>query len=83
MSRDDYKLVDTIILNGIVGWCDTHDENDSTIGVKVVQKVKRLNGEVKETVVDSFPFTKEMEEKCGWGRRYDITCSMFKGMLDE
>jgi len=70
MSRDDYKLVDTIILNGIVGWCDTHDENDSTIGVKVVQKVKRLNGEVKETVVDSFPFTKEMEEKCGWGRRY-------------
>lgn len=70
MSRDNYKLVDTIILNGIVGMCDTHDENDSTIGIKVVQKVKRLNGEVKETVVDSFPFTKEMEEKCGWGRRY-------------
>lgn len=70
MSRDDYKLVDTIILNGIVGMCDTHDENDETIGIKVVQKVKRLNGEVKETVVDSFPFTKEMEEKCGWGKRY-------------
>lgn len=70
MGREDYKLVDTIILNGIVVMCDTHDENGSTVGVQVVQRVRRLNGEVKETVVGSFPFTKEMEEKCGWLRRY-------------
>lgn len=69
-SKENYKLVDTIILNGIIGWCDTHDENDQTIGIKVIQKAKRLNGEIKETVVDSFPFTKEMEEKCGWRRKY-------------
>lgn len=63
---ENLELYDTIILNGIVGYCDTHDDNDSTIGVKVVQKVKRLNGDELETVVDSFPFTKEMAEKCGW-----------------
>jgi len=70
MGREDYRLVDTIILNGIVAMCDTHDENGSTVGVQVVQRVRRLNGEVKEKVVGSFPFTKEMEEKCGWLRRY-------------
>ena len=68
--KEEYKLIDTIILNGIVDYCETHDENDETIGVKVVQKVKRLNGEIKETVVDSFPFTKEMQKKCGWYERY-------------
>lgn len=67
---EDMKLVDTIILNGLIGYCDTHDDNSETVGVKVVQKVKRLSGEVAETVVDSFPFTKEMCEKCGWRGRY-------------
>lgn len=67
---ENMNLVDTIILNGVVGYCATHDDNDETIGVKVVQKVKRLNGEVKETVVDSFPLTREMSERCGWRGRY-------------
>lgn len=67
---DNMKLVETIILNGIIGYCDTYDENDETIGVKVIQKVKRLNGEYADTVVDSFPFTKAMEEKCGWRNKY-------------
>ncbi len=67
---ENMKLADTIILNGIIGCCDTHDENSETIGVKVVQKVRRLNGDVVETVVDSFPFTKEMCERCGWLNRY-------------
>lgn len=67
---ENMKLVDTIILNGVIGYCDTDDDNGETIGVKVIQKVKRLNGEVKETVVDSFPFTKEMADKCSWMERY-------------
>lgn len=70
MSREGYELIDTIILNGVIGYCDTDDENRETIGVKRIEKVKRLNGEVKETVVDSFPFTKEMEDKCGWTNNY-------------
>lgn len=69
-NPENMKLVDTIILNGIIGYCETHDDNDETIGIKVVQNVKRLNGEIKETVVDSFPFTKEMSDKCGWCGRY-------------
>ena len=69
-NPENLKLVDTVILNGVVGYCATHDDNDETIGVKVIQKVKRLNGEVKETVVDSFPLTQEMSERCGWRGRY-------------
>lgn len=68
--RENYKLVDTIILHGIVGYCDTGDENDSTIGVKVMELVKRLNGSAEEVVVGEFPFTKRMEEKCGWYNKY-------------
>ena len=75
---ENIKLVDTLILNGIVGYCRTHDDNTETIGVKVVQKVKRLNGKEKETVVDSFPFSKEMHEKCGWRRKY-VSVQMLTG----
>ena len=63
---ENLKLKETIILNGIVGLCQTYDENDETIGVKIIQKVKRLNGTVEDKVVSEFPFTKEMEEKCEW-----------------
>lgn len=70
MSRENYKLVDTIILNGIVGFCPTGDENYETIGIKTINKVKKLNGEIIETTIGSFPFTKEMEDKCGWLGRY-------------
>ena len=58
------KLVETIILNGIIGYCDTYDDNDETIGIKTIKRVKRLNGEYENMIVDSFPFTKEMEDKC-------------------
>jgi hypothetical protein len=68
--HEEMKLVETIILNGIVGLCDTYDENGQTIGIKVIQKVKRLNGEYIDTIVDSFPFTKVMEDKCGWRNKY-------------
>jgi hypothetical protein len=69
-THDNMKLVETIILNGVIGLCDTYDENDETIGIKSVQRVKRLNGEYMDTVVDSFPFTKAMEDKCGWRNKY-------------
>ena len=56
--HEEMKLAETIILNGIIGLCDTYDENGQTIGIKITQKTKRLNGEYIDTVVDSFPFTK-------------------------
>lgn len=69
-NHEKMELVETIILNGIIGMCDTYDENDETIGVKVIQRVKRLNGEYMDTVVDSFPFCQAMEKKCGWINKY-------------
>lgn len=68
--REDYKIIDTIVLNGKIGYCATGGENGETIGVQTIEKTKRLNGEVIENIVGNFPFTKEMEEKCGWRSCY-------------
>lgn len=76
--REGYKIIDTIILNGKIGYCATGDENGETIGVQTIEKTKRLNGEVIENVVANFPFTKEMEEKCDWGNCY-ASIQMFTG----
>lgn len=70
INIEDFKLVDSIILNGKVEYCDTHDEHSSTIGIKMYTTTKKLNGTVIETCVGQFPFSKEMEEKCGWSRKY-------------
>lgn len=67
---DNMKLVDTIILNGIIGDCDTYDDNSYTVGIKSIQRVKRLNGEYAEIITSSFPFTKAMEDKCKWRNKY-------------
>ena len=67
---ENLKLKETIILNGIVGLCRTGDENYETIGVKTIQKVKRLNGTIEDKVVGEFPFTKEMENRCHWMGSY-------------
>lgn len=68
--REGYRLFDTIILNGKIGYCATCDENYRTIGVQTIKKEKRLNGEVIDSIVNDFPFTKEMEYKCDWGNCY-------------
>ena len=43
--KEGYKLEDTIILNGKVGWVNTGDDADSIIGIQNIQKVKRFSGE--------------------------------------
>lgn len=78
MNTSDFKLKETIILNGKIGYVDTHDEADEIIGVKRIEKVRRLDGTYKETVVDSFAFSKEMESKVGW-RNYYASIQMLTG----
>ena len=72
------ELVKTIILNGQIESCMTNDENYSTIGIVVKQKVRRLNGCTEETVVDSFPFSKRMAEECEWLDKY-VNIQMLTG----
>lgn len=36
--REEFELVDTIILNGVIDYCSTNDENTESIGIKVVEK---------------------------------------------
>lgn len=69
-SPENFKLKDTIILNGQIGYVETHDDADEIIGIKRVEKIRRLDGSFKETVVDSFAFSKEMEERVGWRNNY-------------
>lgn len=63
---ENLKLVDTIILNGIVGLCRTHDENYESIGVKEIKKVVTFRGETIVKKDDGFPLTKNMADKIGW-----------------
>lgn len=70
MKREEYNLVNTIILNGIIDYCNTHDDNGETIGIKTLKIVKRLNGESYKEVVGEFPFSKELEERMGWSNKY-------------
>lgn len=65
-SPENLELYKTIVLNGIIGDCRTGDETEWTIGVKVIQKAKRFNGQVVETIIEGFPFTQEMADKCRW-----------------
>lgn len=68
--KEGYKLEDTIILNGKVGWVNTGDDADSIIGIQNIQKVKRFSGEEIVVSNDEFAFSKEMESRCGWHDRY-------------
>jgi hypothetical protein len=69
-KHENMKLVDRIVLNGIVGDVTTGDDNYATLGVKNIAKVITFNGE--EIVVNNggFALTKEMAKKIGWGDYY-------------
>lgn len=70
LGEDKFKLVDTIVLNGKVGYCETGDIAGEVIGVYSIVKVKKLDGTYIEKRGESFPFSKEMEEKVGWLNYY-------------
>lgn len=66
MTPENLELVDTIVLNGIVGMCRTHDENYETIGVKEIKELYTFKGKIIKTENNGFPLTKEMEDRIGW-----------------
>lgn len=68
--KEWYKLEDTIILNGKVGWVNTGDDAESIIGVQNIQKIKRFSGEEIVASNGGFAFSKEMESRCGWLDKY-------------
>lgn len=63
--KEGYKLEDTIILNGKVGWVNTGDDADSIIGIQNIQKVKRFSGEEIVVSNDGFAFSKEWKVDAG------------------
>lgn len=60
------KLLDTIVLNGLVGYVDTNDDNDNTIGVLDIRETVTFKGDVIVDEGKGFPLTKEMEARIGW-----------------
>lgn len=69
-NPEELELVDTIILNGIIGYCKTHDENYESIGVKEIKKIATFKGETITTKTDGFPLSKNMEDKLMWTNCY-------------
>lgn len=85
-QHENMKLVDRIILNGIVSNVPTEDDNKSTIGVLRIIKQTTFKGEVLE-VSTGFPLTKRMGEL--WGHNYASVrfvtgdCPIDPTMVDE
>lgn len=70
-KHKDMELVDTIILNGIIEKFYSDDEIcHETVGINTYEVVKRLDGTEIKRLVSSFPFTKEMADRCEWVDRY-------------
>lgn len=67
---DNMKLKEKIVLNGIVDFIDTNDDNNYTIGIKNIIKQATLSGEELLIESNSFAFTKEMATKIGWSNVY-------------
>lgn len=67
---ESLKLVTTVVLNGLIDYCDTHDEQDYAIGVKEIKKVKKFDGTYIEQVASQFPLCKNFEKELNWCRRY-------------
>lgn len=63
--KEGYKLEDTIILNGKVGWVNTGDDADSIIGIQNIQKVKRFSGEELLYLMMDLPFRKKWKVDAG------------------
>lgn len=60
--------METIILNGKIGWAETFDEAHTALGIIEEKKVKSFNGEESVVQVFSYPIAPKMERLCGWGR---------------
>lgn len=67
---ENLKLVKTVVLNGLIGYCDTYDDNGSSIGVKEIKRIKKLDGTYVEQVGMQFPLCKGFEEDIGFSSKY-------------
>lgn len=67
---ENLKLAKTVVLNGKIGYCNTYDDNGSSIGVKEVKRVKKLDGTYIDQELNGTPLCPSFEEELGWGRRY-------------
>lgn len=67
---ENLKLVKTVVLNGLIGYCDTFDENDYSIGVIEIKRIKKFDGTYTEQKVGGTPLCPKYEKELGWGHRY-------------
>ena len=67
---ENLKLTNTIILNGKVEYCETNDDADEIIGIRSYDSVKKFNGETVEYCSGQYPFSKNLEDICGWAHKY-------------
>lgn len=65
-SVENMQFIDKIVLNGVVGYINTGDQNNSTIGIKNIIKKVTFKGEELIDISTGFALTKEMEEKIDW-----------------
>lgn len=60
--------METIILNGKIGWVDTFDEAGKALGIIEEKRIKTFSGEESVIETSSYPIAPKMNSLCGWGR---------------
>lgn len=78
LNKEDVELEERIILNGKVDYVETGDEQNNTIGIVLMNKIKTFSGETVISNNYGFPLSKEMENKLNWKNCYAsvkfVTC---------
>lgn len=60
--------METIILNGKIGWAETFDDAGRALGIIEEKRVKTFSGEESVIETSSYPIAPKMNALCGWGR---------------
>jgi len=75
--------METIILNGKIGWAETFDDAGRAIGIIEEKRVKSFSGEESVIETSSYPIAPKMNSLCGWGRFASVNFYVSERPIDS
>jgi len=75
--------METIILNGKIGWAETFDEAGRALGIIEEKTVKNFSGEESIVQTSSYPIAPKMDALCGWGRFACVNFYLSDKLIDS
>jgi len=75
--------METIILNGKIGWADTFDEAGKALGIIEEKRIKTFSGEESIIETSSYLIAPKMNSLCGWGRFACVNFYLSDKLIDS